>query len=372
MRRHNHTRSLLLAVAASLFMWAGTAVSQDNAELEDLRRSYLEIKADYEKFRDIRDNPERYDLKLSLYAAEQLDKLFRALKQHEQMIRQAGGKIPSLVTIKVKPTSEVTATDKATGTKVSRGVKLVKTPCDDYPEFEKPETSAYVFPPSAKQSGAKRVLAGALKAAETTLVEHLTTCENEWTSQTALDWDGRMHKLIGQLLELERRYAMAFASPRYTDEENSKLAQAYKDSPALKRKARNEQMLFAKYMKLQELADKEVPKYKYASDTATRLRLLDILYRTKMALDAWWLVANQITDLRGPQLELLKTVNASRLERGLGEIKHFHPDAVIKFHKKKDYLGTKSPLLVKLLGPAGMDILKKEYDRRYKASARQQ
>jgi hypothetical protein len=242
-----------------------------------------------------------------------------------------------------------------------------KTPCDDYPEFKMPGTSAYVFPPGEKQSGAQRILAGALKMVEADLVKHLTACNGEWTRQSVLEWDTRRHTLIAQLLELERRYALAFTYPNYTDNEDRILAQAYKDSANLKRAASADKALFEKYAELQQRAEEMIGKYRYASDSATQLNLRRLIYEAKKARDAWWVAANRIVDLRGPKMKLLKKVNADRLKRGLSALKEIHSDSVIELHEKNDYLRTSSPLLKKLLGPAGMEILEGEGGRRIAA-----
>jgi len=361
MRLQRHSVIHLIVILGLGFVAAGPAAGDE--ELDDLQRLYSDILAEYNGAGAVVSNPESTDSEIE-NARNKLGQLEPILDELSKEIKNKGGTIAEPARLKAKPGSEVTARHKARDTEGSV-TKPVESPCDSYSDFKLPKTSLYSLPPWSQQSGAKRKAGEALLRAEREFAEHLVGCEGEWKYQSALDWDSTRAAWAYRIRRLEEQYAWAFSTYRYSKEENALLIEAYKNSPKIKIFRQEEDDLYREYIELKDLADKVTARFRYAVDAPTRLSLLDTVEKAKEARTKWRKKANQITALKGPEIDIVRQVRAARTQRGIREMKKYHPGTKFTLHTMKDLTASKSEPISKLLGSAGLRILEDEGGRRH-------
>ena len=346
-------------------MLPGPVVGQEE-DLQELYRYHHQISAEYEKVKARyhrlakTDDPERVDVEI------QLSRLQAALDRINEKIHRDGGTIPDEQSkLEVESGSPVAATDVESGAVTTRPAG---TPCDAYPLFVRPETSAYRLPPMDRQSGHKRKLAKQLLQTETLLINHLVKCEAKWTRKAVLEWAATRHALAGILIDLEIRYAMAFTIG-FNAEESRMIGKAFENSPELRKLFREIPELYEKYIDLSAQVDRLLERFKFAPDVATRFSLASSIEMVRQAYETYIAAENRYQQFKGPEMELLKRARESRKQRGLRKISSLYPDLTIRFrfHKINEFVTTDSSLIGKLLGKTGFLILDSESMRRRKA-----
>lgn len=349
----------ILIALALVMMGVGRAnADDDESDLAELQSIYLEVKADHDKYLAILDEPDAHSEQDVTFARDRISTLKTSLQQIRREISGLGGNVDGAPKIVVKPGGRVTAEVPDTDASTTR---LTATHCDPAKNFKRPNTSTYRLPPREAQSGTQNALKVQLLATENALVDHSMECRENWTRQLAVEWAAVREALVAKLLRLEIEYAMSFASG-FTDDENVMVAEAYENSPRLRELTAQESKLYDKFIDLKIRLEDAGARY-LISDAVTQLRIEQLRYETERARTAWRAVANELYDLRGPQVEMLRRVQLARAARGLGVMRANNADLEFEFHQKSDFLRTDSAVLIKILGSAGIRILERESGR---------
>jgi hypothetical protein len=350
----------LLLVAMPLAGLGGAALGDEADEaikeyrlLLDLRGEFIATRDDPDASADMRDG-----------AKTNLDRIDRVqIPYMEEQLRKLGVKI-----VRAKPGETVLVKDPPIAAEAER---KAGSPCDRYDDYVRPAVSVNRLPPLDRQNGAQRALARELLALEDELVRVSTWCEDEWDAQKAADWAALRETLARKFVALEGEYAMTF-NTQYTDEENKIIAKAYENRPEYRLLEQEEPAQYREYMRRKAEWDKLVKRYgglKPATPQA-RLQMQQIEAAYLAARTIWRKNSSRMNEILRVELESLREVRAQRAMRGIRNMKELHPGTEFEVHRPSDFWRMESPVLNKLLGPDGMDILKKEGGRRFTARNR--
>lgn len=382
-------RSCVIATVMTLVSLGAVSnvVFAEDAELtkakEQYKKTYIEYIETLNRHQELDEGSAE-----SAALESKLARISRELEKWVATIKKLGGtdaeitKIDEAAEEEVENRARVTATDEETGASVTKKVEPRCKRADDYVRAlqKNKRWVGIVHLPVLGQKG-QQDAAKWLRVTEKLLVVHLVACEDPWDRKKAVDWGTKRLALAKALIRFEEAFLFEYAPrPKIGSEEYDVRKESYANQKELRAARAAEQEAWQAYVDQLEVVEKFCLMAKWGGDPTAKLQceqhqqiLLDLY-------DTWEMKSNKVTAIRQPNMKMRDQSVAMRLERGSSLLKKYHPESQFTVHNIKELTALTrvgadggveaTPLIRKLLGPEGVEILKIEGAMRRKATRR--
>lgn len=228
---------------------------------------------------------------------------------------------------------------------------------------------------------------------EKELFDHLMTKRDDWDLKSALDWDGKRHRLIGKATKAQQTLALA-AAGSHSPEELKRLREISKGFEQLAKDQATDKELVAKFDSAKKLLDDYIAVntalnnagsgYGPVHDTARKLASTPGIVESAMkfgnyrawhdaeaARTAMWKHQAQMNTRMRELMRAHKKLLNDRLVRGQDiineSLKQAGQEPSFRVHRDRDYIKTNGQAVKNLLGPSGRRVLIEQSSRRHQA-----